>query len=67
MRLELRFSKCPLEGLSRQALVILALSDPDLQKGTLTYIYDRMTILWPDLEKTGFWTGTSDETLLMAS
>ena len=67
MRLELRFSKRPLEGLSCQAVVILAFSDPDLPKGDLASLYDRMTGLWPDLEKTGFWAGTPGETLLLAS
>jgi hypothetical protein len=67
MRLELRFSKRPLEGLSCQAVVILAFSDPDLPKGDLVTLFDRMTGLWPDLEKTGFWAGTPGETLLLAS
>jgi len=67
MRLELRFSKRPLEGLSCQAVVILAFSDPDLPKGDLAALYDRMTGFWPDLEKTGFWAGTPGETLLLAS
>ena len=67
MRLELRFSKRPLEGLSCQAVVILAFSDPDLPKGNLTSLYDMMKGFWPDLYKTGFWTGTPGETLLLAS
>lgn len=67
MRLELRFSKRPLEGLSCQAVVILAFSDPDLPKGDLAALYDRMAGFWPDLEKTGFWAGTPGETLLLAS
>jgi hypothetical protein len=67
MRLELRFSKRPLEGLSYQAVVILAFSDPDLPKGDLAALYDRMAGFWPDLEKTGFWAGTPGETLLLAS
>ena len=67
MRLELRFSKRPLEGLSCQAVVVLAFSDQDLPKGDLAALYDRMTGFWPDLEKTGFWAGTPGETLLLAS
>jgi hypothetical protein len=67
MRLELRFSKRPLEGLSCQAVVIPAFSDPDLPKGDLATLFDRMTGFWPDLEKTGFWAGTAGETLLLAS
>ena len=67
MRLELRFSKRPLEDLSCQAVVILAFSDPDLPKGDLASLYDRITGLWPDLEKRGFWAGTPGETLLLAS
>jgi len=67
MRLELRFSKRPLEGLSCQAVVIPAFSDPNLPKGDLSALYDRMTGLWPDLEKAGFWAGTPGETLLLAS
>ena len=67
MRLELRFSKRPLEGLSCQAVVILAFSDPDFPKGNLVPFYDRITGLWPDLKKTGFWAGTPGETLLLAS
>jgi len=67
MRLELRFSKRPLEGLSCQAVVILAFSDPDLPKGDPASLYDMMKGFWPDLHKTGFWTGTPGETLLLAS
>ena len=67
MRLELRFSKRPLEGLSCQAVVIPAFSDPDLPKEGLSALYDRMTGFWPDLEKAGFWAGTRGETLLLAS
>jgi hypothetical protein len=67
MRLEFRFSKRPLEGLSCQAVVILAFSDPDWPKGDLASLYGRMTGLWPDLEKTGFWSGAPGETLLLAS
>ncbi|MBN1832940.1 MAG: hypothetical protein JW896_12615 [Deltaproteobacteria bacterium] len=67
MRLELRFSKRPLEGLPCQAVVILAFSDPDLPRGELTSLYDMMKGFLPALEKTGFWTGSSGETLLLAS
>ena len=67
MKLELRFSNSPLESLSCQAVVILAFSDPDLPKGMLSGLFDRMTGFWPHLEETGFWTGTRGETLLLAS
>ena len=67
MRLELRFSKRPLEGLTCQAIVITAFNDPDWPKGDLVALYDRMKNLWPDLEKTGFWAGAPGETLLLAS
>ncbi len=67
MRLELKFSKRPLEGLSCQAVVVLTFSDPDLPKGDLVSLYDMMKGVWLDLQKTGFWTGTPGETLLLAS
>jgi hypothetical protein len=67
MRLELRFSKRPLEGLPCQAMVILAFSDPDRPKGDLTSLYELINGYWPDLEKAGFWAGTPGETLLLAS
>ena len=67
MRLELRFSKRPLEVLTCQAVVILAFSDPDSPNGDLASFYNRMTGFWPDLEKTGFWGASPGETLLLAS
>jgi hypothetical protein len=67
MRLELRFSKRPLESLSCQAVVILAFSDPDLPKGDLAVLYERMAVSWSDLEESGFWAGVCGETLLLAS
>ena len=67
MRLELRFSKRPLESLSCQAVVILAFSDPDLPKGDLAGLYERMAGCWPDLEESGFWANVRGETLLLAS
>ncbi len=67
MRLEIRFSNRPLESLICPAVVILTFSDPDLQKGMLSGLYDRMRGFWPSLEQADFWSGARGETLLLAS
>ena len=68
MRLEIRFSNRPLEGLFCQAVVILTFSDPaDLQKGMPSGLYDRIRGFWPSLEEADFWSGARGETLLLAS
>jgi hypothetical protein len=67
MKLDLRFSDRPLESLWCQAVAALVFQGPDLTKGALYGLNEKMAGFLSQLQERGFWTGSRGESILVAS
>ena len=67
MRLDLRFSERPLEDLWCQAVTALVFQRPEVTKGALSGLNDKMAGSLADLVEKEIWTGKRGESFLLAS
>ena len=67
MKLDLRFSDCPLEDLLCQAVAALVFQRPLVTEGVLSGLNEKMGGSLADLEEKGMWTGAKGENVLLAS